>query len=191
MIRILSVDDHPALQAGLQTVLSDEPGLVLVGTVADAFELWPMIDRTRPDVVLLDYHIPRSDGLVLCHRIKQALQPPKVLVYSAYADSSLAVPALIAGADGLVHKSAPANELFNAIRTVADGEKVFPDIPLQVRSAASQQLDPQDRPVVPMLLDGATEHEICEALGLEAPELTARIQRIIGRLHMYVPGNRA
>ncbi len=189
MIRVLSVDDHPALQAGLHTVLRAEPGLVPVGTAANEFELWPALERTCPDVVLLDYHLPRSDGLLLCHRIKQTIQAPKVLIYSAYADASLAVPAVIAGADGLLHKSAPANDLFNAIRTVARGEKVLPKISIELQSAAAERLDPEDRPIVPMVLDGASEGEIREALRLEPADLAARIERMIGRLRVAVPGS--
>lgn len=187
MIRILAVDDHPALQAGLQTVLRAEPGLVPVGAATDEFALWPLLERTRPDVVLLDYHLPRSDGLLLCHRIKQGVQAPKVLIYSAYVSPSLAVPALIAGADGMVHKSGSATDLFFAIRTVARGGKVLPDVPMELRAAITEQLEPEDRPIVPMVFDGSTDLEIREALGLEAGDLAARIERIVGRLHVAVP----
>jgi DNA-binding NarL/FixJ family response regulator len=191
MIRVMSVDDHPALQAGLQTVLRTEPGLIPVGTAASEFELWPVLERTRPDVVLLDYHLPRSDGLLLCHRIKQTLQAPRVLIYSAYADASLAVPAVIAGADGLLHKSAPANDLFNAIRTVAGGERLLPKIPIELQGAAAERLLPDDRPIVAMVIDGATEPEIREALRLDPADLAARIERMIGRLRVAVPGSAA
>jgi DNA-binding NarL/FixJ family response regulator len=188
MIRVLSVDDHPALQAGLQTVLRAEPGLVPVGTAADESELWPMLERERPDLVLLDYHIPRSDGLVLCHGIKQLPEPPRVLIYSAYADASLAVPALVAGADGLVHKSASADELFDAIRTIARGGRILPPISLELRNEITGRLDPEDRPIVPLVVDGATDSEICEALDIRPAQLRARVERILGRLHVEVLG---
>jgi CheY-like chemotaxis protein len=111
MIRMLLVDDHPALRTGLTAVLRAEPGLVPLGTAADEEELWPALNRTKPDVVLLDYHLPPADGLVLCRRIKRTMPPPQVLLYSAYADASLVIPAVLAGADGVVNKGAPARAL--------------------------------------------------------------------------------
>ena len=92
MIRIAIVDDHPALRAGLRTVIDAEPGLVFAGESNGQEEsLWPLLRRTRPDLVLLDYHLPESDGLQLCYRIKRQITPPKVLVYSAYASPALAL----------------------------------------------------------------------------------------------------
>ena len=87
MIRVLVVDDHPAMQAGLTAVLRAEPGLVPVGAVETEFELWPALTRTRPDVVLLDYHLTSSNGLALCRQVKRTLPPPAVLLFSAYADA--------------------------------------------------------------------------------------------------------
>ena len=90
MIRILVVDDHPALRAGLGAVLEAEPGLVYVGAVAGDHEsLWPALDSIRPDVVLLDFHLPQDDGLQMCERIKQRVLAPKVILYSAHAGPGL------------------------------------------------------------------------------------------------------
>ena len=79
MIRVLVFDDHPALRAGLRAVLGAEPGFVLAGTAGTAEELLPLVRRTRPDVVLLDYHVPGADGLQLCQRLKRELPPSAVV----------------------------------------------------------------------------------------------------------------
>ncbi|MDP8968072.1 MAG: response regulator transcription factor, partial [Actinomycetota bacterium] len=100
MIRILIVDDHPAMRAGLTAVLRAEPGLVPLDAATSVSDLWPTLKRTRPDVVVLDYHLPGDDGLVLCRRIKRELPAPAVLLYSAYADAALTIPARLAGVDG-------------------------------------------------------------------------------------------
>ena len=187
MIRVLVLDDHPALQAGLQTVLRAEPGLVPVGTAANANELHPLLNRTRPDVVLVDYHVPPDDGLVLCRRIKATLPPPKVVIYSAYADTSLTIASIVAGADGLVHKGAPADELFDAIRRVVRGERVLPPVSAELMTEAAGRLDSEEMPIVGMLIDGTPQREIAEVLRLENGELAWRIDRIIARLKLEVP----
>ena len=191
MIRMLLVDDHPALRTGLTAVLRAEPGLVPLGTAADEEELWPALNRTKPDVVLLDYHLPPADGLVLCRRIKRTLPPPRVLLYSAYADASLVIPAVLAGADGLVNKGAPAPELYDAVRTVARGDSVMPPISRELLDAARVRLDDEDVPVLMMALDGTPEAEIARILGVSADEMAHRMDRMISRLKVEVPAPRA
>jgi DNA-binding NarL/FixJ family response regulator len=191
MIRMLLVDDHPALRTGLTAVLRAEPGLVPLGTAADEEELWPALNRTKPDVVLLDYHLPPADGLVLCRRIKRTMPPPKVLLYSAYADASLVIPSMLAGADGLVNKGAPAPELYDAIRTVARGERVMPPLSRELLDAAQSQLDDEDIPVLMMALDGTPEGEIARTIGVAPEEMAHRLDRMISRLKVEVPAPRA
>jgi DNA-binding NarL/FixJ family response regulator len=191
MIRILLVDDHPALRAGLTAVLRAEPGLVPLGAASSEEELWPALNRTKPDVVVLDYHVPPADGLQLCRRIKRTMPPPKVLLYSAYADAKLVIPGLLAGADGVVNKSAPAGELYDAIRSVARGESVRPPVTRELLADANERLDSADLPILGMALDGTPEAEIARTLGFQADELTYRIDRMIGRLKVEVPVPRA
>ena len=187
MIRILIVDDHPALQAGLTAVLRREPGLVPIGTAPGAHDLWPAMQRVRPDVVLLDYHLPPSDGLHLCRQIKRTMPPPAVLMFSAYADAKLLVPARLAGADGMVSKSAPAPELYDAIRTVARGGHVLPPIERQLLDEAAARLDTDDLPILGMVLEGVPHADIADALRIEGEELSRRIDDMIGRLKVDVP----
>ena len=187
MIRILLVDDHPALRAGLTAVLRAEPGLVPLGSAASDEELWPALNRTRPDVVVLDYHLPPADGLQLCRRIKRTMPPPKVLLYSAYADASLVIPAILAGADGVVNKGAPAGELYDAIRTVARGETVMPPLSRGLLDDATARSLPEDLPLLMMTLEGNPPDEVARTLGLTADELSHRIDRMIGRLKVEVP----
>jgi DNA-binding NarL/FixJ family response regulator len=187
MIRIVVVDDHPALRAGLETVLRSEPGLVPVGSAERGEELFPLLNRTRPDVVLLDYHLPGSDGLQLCRRIKSDALAPQVLLYSAYAGGALALPAALAGADGVIGKGIPALELFEAVRRVARGERVMPPIPDEDREDAARRLDPADLPLLDRLLDKRPMTEIQTDLGIDRGELLARLDGMIGRLRVEVP----
>lgn len=182
MIRILLVDDHPALRAGLHTVLRTEPGLVPVGAVASAHEATSELERLSPHVVIVDYHLPDEDGLLLCRRIKAAEDPPRVLIYSAYADAALAIPALVAGADGIASKSADADELFEAIRLVARGNSVLPPVPRALLEEAAGKLDAEELPVFGMLMDGTSSQEIGDVLGRSNGEVVERTRAIIQKL---------
>ena len=190
MIRILIVDDHPAMRTGLNAVLRAEPGLVPLDAASSVADLWPTMNRTKPDVVVLDYHLPGDDGLVLCRRIKRQLPPPAVLLYSAYADASLMIPARLAGADGLINKSAPANELYDAIRRVARGEQVLPPISRELLDAAARDLAPEELPILGMTLENTPVSEMATTLGLNAEDVMHRIDRMIKRLKIEIPAPR-
>jgi DNA-binding NarL/FixJ family response regulator len=192
MIRVAVVDDHPALRAGLQTVLDAEPHIVFVGESDGAEErIWPMLNRVRPDVVLLDYHLPKGDGLQLCYRIKKDVPAPRVIIFTAYASPALALPATLARADGVLAKGAGARDLFTAIRLVYAGEELLPPISSTVLEEALSGLFGDDRALVAMLLDGAGEPEVAEALRQPVRDVRHSVQRILSALRLDVPAARA
>jgi DNA-binding NarL/FixJ family response regulator len=192
MIRVAVVDDHPALRAGLQTVLDAEPHIVFVGESDGAEEhIWPMLNRVRPDVVLLDYHLPRGDGLQLCYRIKKEIPAPRVIIFTAYASPALALPATLARADGVLAKGAGARDLFTAIRLVYAGEELLQPISSTMLEEALAGLFEDDRALVAMLLDGASEREAAEALRKPVREVRHSVQRILSALRLEVPAARA
>lgn len=182
MIRVAIVDDHPAVRLGLDSALRSEPGLVAVGTAQEPEEVPSLLYRTRPDVVLLDYHLPRRDGLSICCQIKADVPAPAVLLYSAYADASLVIPAIIAGADGILPKSAPSLQLFEAIRAVARGGAVLPPVSADLLKIAGSVLDPQDLPILGMLVNRTTRPEIAATLRLSRNALGHRIADMLDRL---------
>jgi len=182
MIRVAVVDDHPAVRLGLQTALRNEPGLVPVGEAETPEELAPLLYRTRPDVVLLDYHLPRRDGLTLCREIKSRAPAPKVLLYTAFADASLLVPAIVAGADGVLDKSLPSLELFEAIRRAARGEDLIPPPDPDLLELAGRSLDPGDLPILGMLMAREPRADVARTLHLEPGELSRRVTGILRRL---------
>ena len=121
MIRVLVVDDHPVLRAGLEAVLRTEPGFVCVGTAADGHELRAALGQTRPDVVLLDWRLGDEDGLALCRTLRGGPAPPEVVLYTATADPGLDGEAQAAGAHAVVEKSADIDDLFDTLRLAARG----------------------------------------------------------------------
>jgi DNA-binding NarL/FixJ family response regulator len=191
MIRVAVVDDHPAVRIGLQVALRSEPGLVPVGTAATDAELGALISSARPDVVVLDYHLPDTDGLTACRRIKANTPATAVLLYSAFADDSLTVPAIVAGADGVVSKSAPPQQLYEGVRRVARGESVHPPIRRPLLHAATATLEPQDRPLLAMVLERTPPVEIAAAMGLDAKGLDRRMTRMLACIRVPVSANAA
>ncbi len=188
MIRVAVIDDHPALRAGLRTVLGLEPGIVLAGESDGAEEnVWPMLQLIKPDLLLLDYHLPRGDGLQLCYRLKQQVPSPSVIVFSAYASPSLALPATIAQADGLLAKDVGARDLFHAIRSVYGGERLLPPVSATVLEEAYDRIDPGHRAIVGMLLDGTGESEIAQTLRIDRKEVRNAVHRILHALRLDIP----
>jgi DNA-binding NarL/FixJ family response regulator len=186
MIRVAIVDDHHAVRLGLGVAIQSEPGLVPAGVAATAAELAPLLYRTRPDVVLLDYSLPDADGLTVCRYIKSQVPAPGVILYSAFADGSMTVPAIVAGADGILNKGVPARELFEAIREVAGGGDALPAISNEMLEVASLALDDEDLPILGMLIDRTPPADIAQTLRLDPPALRWRIRRMLGRLQASV-----
>jgi DNA-binding NarL/FixJ family response regulator len=187
-IRVLVVDDHPAVRTGLLAMLADEPGIEPAGAVAsagDAHERWVAGDE-RPDVVLVDYHLPGTDGLTLCRRIKSDVLAPAVVLYSAFADSSMTVPAIVAGVDAIVHKGGQTRDLFDAIRRAARGETSLPEISEPLLEAAGHALGPDDLPLLGMLIHRTAPSEIAATLRIERAELDRRIAGMLHRLKVPV-----
>jgi len=184
VIRVLVVDDHPALRAGLASVLRAEPGLVHAGEASgEEGTLWPALAAARPDVVLLDVHLPGEDGLQRCLRIKERSSLPKVVLYSAHAGRGLVLPAALAGADALLSKAAPARELFDVVRRAARGERVLPDATREELDAAAARVALADLPLLGLLLQGASRDVVAAALGVAPGEVPDRSRAMLSCLH--------
>ena len=106
MIRVLIVDDHPVVRAGLEAILRTEPGLAPVGSAQDGPGLWQLLRRTRPDVVVLDRNLVQEDGLEICRALRTEPGAPAVVMYTVDPSDDLRERALEAGAAQVVDKGA-------------------------------------------------------------------------------------
>jgi DNA-binding NarL/FixJ family response regulator len=179
---VLVVDDHAAVRSGLTALLADEPDLRPVGAAAGAREALELAGRLTPDVAVVDFQLGDRDGLTLCRQLKELPHPTRVLLYSAYADGPLALAAVIAGADGVVHKAALADDLCRAIRTVASGGGAVPAISPASHAMVAECLEAEDLPILAMLVAGTEPREIADVLGVEPDWLAARRWAMIERL---------
>src|SRR4051812_5758501 len=121
--RVVVVDDHEAVRAGLERVLDRAPGLEAVAGLADDRGVLSLVAAEPVDVAVLDYDLERGDGLSLCWRLKQREGAPAVAIYSGYAGPSLDFAATVAQADAVVSKADPVGELLSTIRRLAAGQR--------------------------------------------------------------------
>ena len=121
MIRVLVVDDHPVIRAGLEAVLRSEPGFVCVATAGNGQELLATMRRTQPDVVLLDWRLGDEDGVTLCRTLRAEPAPPEVVLYTASTNEMLEEQAEGAGAHAVIEKAADIDVLFDALRLAVRG----------------------------------------------------------------------
>ncbi|HSL58458.1 MAG TPA: response regulator transcription factor [Acidimicrobiales bacterium] len=121
MIRVLLVDDQEVIREGLRSLIATDPGLTVVGECADGDEVVDQIARCRPDVVVMDIRMKRTDGATATGAVR-AMGGPPVLVLTTFDDDDTLAAALRAGAAGFVLKSAPGEDILRAIATVAAGD---------------------------------------------------------------------
>jgi len=182
MTRVVVIDPQPAVRAGLAMLLRAEPGLVPVGAAVGAHDGLELVSRQRPDVVLLDPQLQDGDGLGTCRRLRALDPAPRVVLYSAGGDPSLPVTARVAGADGLVDKAAPAEELFEAIRMVARGASALPPLDREQLDRAAHRVDSEDLALLAMLVDRTEPADVAATLRMDKRKLSGRIERVLGRL---------
>ena len=173
MTSVLIVDDHASVRAGIEAFLEAESDLSVTAAVATAAQADSACAAHRPDVLVADYHLPDEDGLTLCLRLGGRGGPPVVL-FSAFADESLGLLAMIAGARAMVSKSSDPRDLIAAVHAVARGERAMPAAGARALRAAGERLDGDDLPVLGMLAHGVPPAEIAQTLGIEERWLVAR-----------------
>nr|WP_323127033.1 response regulator transcription factor [Rubrobacter tropicus] len=121
MIRVLIVDDHPVVRAGLKDMLSGEPDIEVVGEAGDGSEALSMVERLGPDVALMDLRMPGMDGVEAIARISKEHPGTHVLVLTTYDSDADILRAIEAGATGYLLKDTPREELYGAVRATAGG----------------------------------------------------------------------
>jgi len=172
MIRVVIVDDHPIVRAGLVGILDAADDIAVVGVAADGVEAVGVVERERPDVVLMDMRMPRRNGDEATELLRESVPSVRVIVLTTYESDDVIVRAIAAGAAGYLLKAAPEAELLAGIRAVAAGEVAL------APSVARVLVAHAGRPATPPLL---TAREV-EVLSLVAQGLSNR--EIGAQLHL-------
>jgi DNA-binding NarL/FixJ family response regulator len=180
--RVLVVDDHPAVRAGLRELLAEDAEFEVVAAVPDAEAGLEAATRDHVDVAVADYQLGTRSGLWLSRKLKRLPQPPAVLIYSAYADGLLAAAAVVAEADAIVSKGRLGADLCEAIRSVASGRRQLPLLPPRLGESVRCRLDPEQQAIFGLLLAGITPAEAAATLGLSRPRLESQLGEMLRRL---------
>jgi two-component system, NarL family, invasion response regulator UvrY len=170
-MKVLLVDDHAVVRAGVRRLLASEAGVSIVEAESsrDAIEVW---HREQPNLIILDLNLTDSSGLELLRRLIQLDKAAKILVLSMHSEPVFAARALEAGARGYVSKSAGAEEFVNAVRQVGKGgHYVEREIAAVLAVAKFSQTNP---------LDGLTTREIDILRLLGQGKSYAQIAEVVG-----------
>jgi len=175
-LRVVVVDDHPIWRDGVARDL-EAAGLVVAGTAGEVAQAVRVATATRPDVVLLDLHLPDGSGVDVARALAALDPPPRILVLSASGERQDVLDALTAGAAGYLVKSASSAELIDAVRRIAAGDAVFTPglaglVLGEYRRLAST---PSAEPATPKLTDRETEILRLVAKGLTYPQIAERL----------------
>ncbi len=186
-IRLMVVDDHPAVRLGMVQLLEGQRDFSVEVVCIDAEGAVAEAERLGVDVAVVDYHLGGRDGLWACRRLKQMPEPPRVIIYSAFADDHLATCCAVAGADGVLNKGGLGSELCDAVRAVSHGRRVLPKPSQPIADMLRRRLDETEQPIFGMLMAGIPRIEIGQTLGMSARELSSREAVMLRKLEV-LPG---
>ena len=178
MPRILIADDHAIVRTGLRTLLRAEPTMELVGEATGGYEAVELVEKTRPDILLLDLSMPDLDGISVTKETKRRVPDVRVMILTIHEDQAMLREAIRAGASGYVLKQAAESELISAINVLMRGDmyvdpammrdllKETVDHPVRPSSGAEEALTPRETEVLKYLVRGYTSRQIGQELNI-------------------------
>jgi DNA-binding NarL/FixJ family response regulator len=195
--RLVLADDHTILREGLRALLDTRPDLEVVGEAEDGRGAILCAEESKPDLVLLDLNMPRTNGLEALQEIKRVSPSTKVLVLTVHRTEDYVFTALQAGADGYVLKDASSSELTTAIRSVLNGERYLsPSIATTVVSRylgakdglpmrpAFDELTSREREVLKLIAEGYRTKDIAEYLCISPKTVEKHRANLMDRLKL-------
>jgi DNA-binding NarL/FixJ family response regulator len=195
--RVFVVDDHAMVRAGVRAELGSD--VDVVGEAADVDQAVEGIRATRPDVVLLDVHLPGGGGRTVLETLRAELPDVRWLALSVSDAAEDVIAVIRAGARGYVTKTIQGAELSDAVRRVADGDAVFsprlagfvldafagePPAPVPESDADLDQLTPREREVLQHIARGYLYKEVALRLGISAKTVEAHVSSVLRKLQL-------
>ena len=191
MIRILIVDDHPIVRAGLRRIAEDDPAIAVTGEASNGQDALDALRQTVADVVLLDVTMPGAPFTDTLRRLREEHPTVRVLVLSAHPEDQWAVRALRGGASGYLTKDHSPDQLLDAIRRVHRGgryvsatlaERLATQLGKDFVDAPHEQLSDREFDVLRSLGAGHTVKEVAERLGLSPKTVSTYRTRLMEKM---------
>jgi DNA-binding NarL/FixJ family response regulator len=187
VIRVLVVDDHPVVRAGLIGMLDTEHDLEVVGEAGDGDEALARVAALAPDVVLMDLRMPRTDGAAATAKIVAEHPASRVLVLTTYDTDGDIVRAVEAGATGYLLKDTPRAQLVEAVRSAARGDTVLaPSVAgrllSRLRTPPAEALTAREMEVLAGVARGLTNAEIGRELYIGEATVKTHLLRAFAKL---------
>jgi DNA-binding NarL/FixJ family response regulator len=194
-IKVVLVDDHAVVRAGLKAVLGTAKDIDVIGEASNGREALGLVDRFKPDVVVMDLTMAEMDGLEATRQIAERGLATRVLVLTMHSEEEYLVPVLKAGAGGYLVKSAADRELVDAVRAVARGDTYVRPAAARVLARGLTQKDPaaeerarfeklteRERDVLRLVAQGYSSPEIGVKLFISPKTVDTYKQRINDKL---------
>jgi DNA-binding NarL/FixJ family response regulator len=186
MIRVLIVDDHHVVRAGLEQLIDSADDLECVGAARDGEEAVALACAERPDVTLMDLSMPNLDGIQATRRLREAAPEVRVVVLTSFSDRERILDAIDAGAIGYLLKDAEPDELLRGIRAAARGESPLdPKAASTVLTRASDRsgdLTEREEEVLRLVGAGMPNKVIARRLGISEKTVKAHLTSVFNRL---------
>ncbi len=183
-IRIMTVDDHPALRDGIAAIVEMESDMVLVGEASNGAEAIAAFHNLRPDITLMDLQMPKIGGLEAIAAIREKARNARIIVLTTYHGDVQAARALKAGASAYLLKSSLRTELLDTIRSVHAGRRHVPPAIAQeiALHAADEPLSPRELDILRLVATGKANKEIAWKLSISEDTVKAHMKSIFGKL---------
>jgi DNA-binding NarL/FixJ family response regulator len=187
VISLLIVDDHPVVRDGLRGMFTADPRFDVLAEAGDGADAIAAAEKLRPDVILMDLRMPRTDGVTAIKELAKRGVPSRVLVLTTYDTDSDVLPAIEAGATGYLLKDAPRDELFRAVEAAARGQAVLsPAVATrlmgQMRQPAAEPLSQRELEVLGLIARGSTNREAAKQLFISEATVKTHLLHVYAKL---------